>query len=81
MIPVVKTGRCKHHIASMCGRVIQSNGPLLAPSQDLLVIRRNHDTGAISLEPAALGSYSLLVPGIANQQMALTMALLTPPHA
>ena len=55
MIPVVKTGRCKHHIASMCGRVIQSNGPLLAPSQDLLVIRRNHDTGAISLDPLRWG--------------------------
>ena len=58
----------------MCGRVIQSSGPLrygivegtdvhdsrahnypprwnAAPSQDLLVIRRNHQTGKISLDP------------------------------
>src|SRR5213596_3358623 len=57
----------------MCGRVIQSSGPLnlaivdginvrdsrahnypprwnAAPSQDLLVIRRNHRTGEVSLE-------------------------------
>ena len=58
----------------MCGRVIQSSGPLnfaivdgmnvrdsrvhnylprwnAAPSQDLLVIRRNHRTGEVSLDP------------------------------
>jgi hypothetical protein len=43
----------------MCGRIIQSSGPLRyafvegmnvrAPSQELLVIRRNHQTGEISL--------------------------------
>src|SRR5271166_4325076 len=76
--PVAETGRCNHHIAIMCGRVIQSSGPLRygivagmdmhdsrvhnypprwngAPSQDLLVIRRNHDTGAISLDPLRWG--------------------------
>ena len=60
----------------MCGRVIQSSGPLRyaivdglnvrdsrvhnypprwngAPSQELLVIRRNHKTGEISLDRAA----------------------------
>lgn len=58
----------------MCGRVIQSGGPLRygivegldardsrvdnfpprwngAPSQELLVIRRNHETGQVSLDP------------------------------
>jgi hypothetical protein len=50
----------------MCGRVIQSSGPLRygsvagmdmrdAPSQDLLVIRRNHDTGVVSLDPLRWG--------------------------
>src|SRR6516165_8080483 len=62
----------------MCGRVIQSSGPLryaivdglnvrdsrvynypprwnAAPSQDLLVIRRNHKTGEISLDPLRWG--------------------------
>ena len=61
----------------MCGRVIQSSGPLRyaivdgmgvreglhnypprwngAPSQDLLVIRRNHATGEISLDPLRWG--------------------------
>jgi putative SOS response-associated peptidase YedK len=62
----------------MCGRVIQSSGPLrygiveeidvsdsrahnypprwnAAPSQDLLVIRRNHETGVVSLEPLRWG--------------------------
>ena len=62
----------------MCGRVIQSSGPLSygivegmdardsrvhnypprwngAPSQDLLVIRRNHDTGKVSLDPLRWG--------------------------
>jgi putative SOS response-associated peptidase YedK len=62
----------------MCGRVIQSGGPLRygivagmdmrdsrvhnyplrwngAPSQDLLVIRRNHKTGEISLDPLRWG--------------------------
>jgi putative SOS response-associated peptidase YedK len=61
-------------LRSMCGRVIQSSGPLrltivdgltvrdsrrtnhpprynAAPSQDLLVIRRNHKTGEVSLDP------------------------------
>jgi putative SOS response-associated peptidase YedK len=62
----------------MCGRVIQSSGPLhyafvegmnvrdsrehnypprwnAAPSQDLLVIRRNHHTGEVSLDPLRWG--------------------------
>ena len=62
----------------MCGRVIQSSGPVryaivdgmnvrdsrvhnypprwnAAPSQDLLVIRRNHQTGEVSLEPLRWG--------------------------
>lgn len=62
----------------MCGRVIQSRGPLrygilegldvrdnrvhkypprwnAAPSQDLLVLRRNHQTGAVSLDPLRWG--------------------------
>ena len=62
----------------MCGRVIQSSGPLRyaifdgmnvrdsrvhnypprwngAPSQDLLVIRRNHQTGQVSLDPLRWG--------------------------
>ena len=62
----------------MCGRVIQSSGPLnlaivdgmnvrdsrvhnypprwnAAPSQDLLVIRRNHRTGEVSLDPLRWG--------------------------
>ena len=34
-----------------------------APSQDLLVIRRNHRTGADVARPFALGSHSLLVQG------------------
>jgi hypothetical protein len=72
------------HIAAMCGRVIQSGGPLryaivdgmnvrdsrvhnypprwnAAPSQELLVIRRNHKTGEVSLDPAALGADPVLV--------------------
>jgi putative SOS response-associated peptidase YedK len=67
-----------HHIATMCGRVIQSSGPLRyailegmdvrdsrvhnypprwngAPSQDLLVIGRNHRTGDVSLDPLRWG--------------------------
>ena len=78
VIPVVETARCDHHIAIMCGRVIQSSAPMRlailegmdardsrvhnypprwngAPSQDLLVIRRNHDTGEISLDPLRWG--------------------------
>jgi putative SOS response-associated peptidase YedK len=62
------------YIRAMCGRVIQSSGPLryaivdgmnvhdsrvhnypprwnAAPSQELLVIRRNHQTGEVSLDP------------------------------
>src|SRR5262245_53478519 len=62
------------YIPGMCGRVIQSSGPLryafvdgmnvrdsrvhnypprwnAAPSQDLLVIRRNHRNGEVSLDP------------------------------
>jgi putative SOS response-associated peptidase YedK len=62
----------------MCGRIIQSSGPLryaivdgmnvrdsrvhnypprlnAAPSQDLLVIRRNHETGELSLDPLRWG--------------------------
>ena len=66
------------YIALMCGRVIQSSGPLryaivdgmnvrdsrvhnyparwnAAPSQELLVIRRNHKTGEVSLDPLRWG--------------------------
>jgi putative SOS response-associated peptidase YedK len=62
----------------MCGRVVQSSGPLRyaivegmnvrdsrvsnypprwngAPSQELLVIRRNHQTGQVSLDPLRWG--------------------------
>src|SRR4051795_1217651 len=69
----------------MCGRVIQSSGPLnfaivdgmnvrdsrvhnypprwnAAPSQDLLVIRRNHRTGEVSLDPLRWG----LIPDWCN---------------
>jgi len=68
----------RDYIRAMCGRVIQSGGPLryaivdgmnvrdsrmhnypprwnAAPSQDLLVIRRNHKTGQISLDPLRWG--------------------------
>ena len=70
----------------MCGRVIQSSGPLryaivdgmnvrdsrvhnypprwnAAPSQELLVIRRNHKTGEVSLDPLRWGLIPLLVQG------------------
>jgi SOS response associated peptidase (SRAP) len=66
------------HLGTMCGRVIQSGGPLrygivegldvrdnrvhnypprwnAAPSQELLVIRRNHQTGEVSLDPLRWG--------------------------
>jgi putative SOS response-associated peptidase YedK len=66
------------HLTLMCGRVIQSGGPLrygivegldgrdnrvhnypprwnAAPSQELLVIRRNHQTGEVSLDPLLWG--------------------------
>jgi putative SOS response-associated peptidase YedK len=66
------------YISGMCGRVIQSSGPLryqfvdglnvrdsrvhnyparwnAAPSQELLVIRRNHKTGEVSLDPLRWG--------------------------
>ena len=66
------------HIATMCGRVIQSSAPIRyaivdgmnvgdsclhnypprwngAPSQDLLVIRRNSQTGEVSLDPLQWG--------------------------
>jgi putative SOS response-associated peptidase YedK len=64
------------YIHAMCGRVIQSSGPLryaivdgmnvrdsrlnnyppnAAPSQELLVIRRNHKTGEVSLDPLRWG--------------------------
>jgi putative SOS response-associated peptidase YedK len=66
------------HIRAMCGRVIQSSGPLryaivdvinvrdirvhnyparwnAAPSQELLVIRRNHRTGEVALDPLRWG--------------------------
>jgi hypothetical protein len=66
------------HLTLMCGRVIQSSGPLrygivegldvhdsrvhnypprwnAAPSQELLVIRRNHQTGEVSLGPLRWG--------------------------
>ena len=62
----------------MCGRIVQSSGPLRyaivdglnvrdsrvhnyparwngAPSQDLLVIRRNHETGKVTLDPLRWG--------------------------
>jgi putative SOS response-associated peptidase YedK len=65
-------GTINHHIAIMCGRVIESGGPVAmnvrdsrlhnypprwnaAPSQDLLVIRRNHQTGEVSLDPLRWG--------------------------
>ena len=71
----------------MCGRVIQSSGPLryaivdglnvrdsrvhnypprwnAAPSQELLVIRRNHQTGEVSLDPLRWG----LIPHWANDR-------------
>ena len=67
-----------HYIDCMCGRVIQSGGPIryaivdgldvrdsrahnypprwnAAPGQELLVIRRNHDTGVVSLDPLRWG--------------------------
>ena len=34
-----------------------------APSQDLLVIRRNHKIGEVSLDPAPLGPHPILVRG------------------
>jgi putative SOS response-associated peptidase YedK len=34
-----------------------------APSQELLVIRRNRQTGAVSIDPLRLGSHSLLLRG------------------
>jgi SOS response associated peptidase (SRAP) len=66
------------YMSIMCGRVIQSSGPLRytivdgmgvrdsrvhnypprwngAPSQELLVIRRNHKTGEVSLDPLCWG--------------------------
>jgi putative SOS response-associated peptidase YedK len=66
------------YIPRMCGRVIQSSGPLryaivdgmnvrdsrvhnypprwnAAPSQELLIIRRNHRTGEVSLDPLRWG--------------------------
>ena len=66
------------HIATMCGRVIQSSAPIRyaivdgmnvcdgrlhnypprwngAPSQNLLVIRRNFQTGEVSREPLQWG--------------------------
>src|ERR1700740_1442527 len=67
-----------HHTVTMCGRGIQSSGPIryaivdgmnvrdsrlhnypprwnAAPSQDLLVIRRDHKTGEVSLDPLRWG--------------------------
>src|SRR5438445_1812097 len=67
-----------NYLCPMCGRVIQSSGPLryaivdgmnvrdsrlhnypprwnAAPSQELLVIRRNHKTGEVSLDPLRWG--------------------------
>jgi putative SOS response-associated peptidase YedK len=66
------------YMPPMCGRVIQSSGPVryaivdgmnvrdsrlhncpprwnAAPSQELLVIRRNHKTGEVSLDPLRWG--------------------------
>jgi putative SOS response-associated peptidase YedK len=71
----------------MCGRVIQSSGPLryaivdgmnvrdsrvhnypprwnAAPSQELLVIRRNHKSGEVSLDPLRWG----LIPSWAKDK-------------
>jgi putative SOS response-associated peptidase YedK len=77
---------CKdQYISFMCGRIIQSGGPLryaivdgldvrdsrlhnypprwnAAPSQELLVIRRNHKTGEVSLDPLRWG----LIPNWCN---------------
>src|SRR5882672_9413731 len=80
MIALRRVAGRPHVIISqqMCGRVIQSSGPLRyaivdgmnvrdsrfhnypprwngAPSQDLLVIRRNHQTGEVSLDPLRWG--------------------------
>lgn len=67
-----------NYMGDMCGRVIQSSGPLnlaivdgmnvhdsrassyprrynAAPSQELLVIQRNRDTGEVSLAPLRSG--------------------------
>ena len=75
---VMASGTMHPHIAIMCGRVVQSSGPIryaivdgmnvrdsrvhnypprwnAAPSQDLLVIRRNHETGEVSLDPLRWG--------------------------
>jgi putative SOS response-associated peptidase YedK len=73
------SGHCSNrHLTHMCGRVIQSSGPIryatvegidvpdsrvnnyparwnAAPSQELLVIRRNHPTGEVSLDPLRWG--------------------------
>jgi SOS response associated peptidase (SRAP) len=74
------TGNCPatSYICCMCGRVIQSGGPLryaivdgmnvrdsrmhnylprwnAAPSQELLVIRRNHRTSEVSIDPLRWG--------------------------
>jgi putative SOS response-associated peptidase YedK len=74
---LINTGQ-RTDIRVMCGRVIQSSGPLHyaivdglnvrdsrthnypprwngAPSQELLVIRRNHKTGEVSLDPLRWG--------------------------
>jgi putative SOS response-associated peptidase YedK len=75
----ISSKRCRMTISSgMCGRVIQSSGPLnyaivdgmdvrdsrfhnypprfnAAPSQELLVIRRNHQTGEVSLDSLRWG--------------------------
>jgi len=82
---IVRRSR-NHHLAIMCGRVIQSSAPIRlaivegmdvrdsrvhnypprwngAPSQELLVIRRNHQTGQGITRSAAMGSHSLLVRG------------------
>ena len=79
---------------NMCGRVIQSSGPLqyasvdglnvrdsrvhnypprwnAAPSRDLLVIRHNHRTAEVSLDPIRWGlihSKALTVPHSANKR-------------
>jgi putative SOS response-associated peptidase YedK len=75
---VKKPAQRATHIWAMCGRVIQSSGPLryaivdgmnvrdsrvhnypprwnAAPSQELLVIRRNHKTGEVALDPLRWG--------------------------
>jgi hypothetical protein len=77
-VPPAISWHGRGYILAMCGRVIQSSGPLryaivdgmnvrdsrvhnypprwnAAPSQELLVVRRNHQTGEVSLDPLRWG--------------------------